>query len=287
MRAVVRPAAYVLSDLSLRWYRNPKRFAVIAAHARSGSSLLSHLLKAHPDFAGCVESFTEYGRPEDRRVLHRKICRENWRPWVREPWLFDKANHLQFFPPAALDTMQPDRLVLLLREPVRSLESMVSYFGRHRPEGFPEERAVRYYERRLEELLVLAEKADAGGIPILILEYDFLVEHRQEALTALTEFFGLLEPFRDHYSTDRLQGETGDQSANIFKGTVGRTPRHEASLSQAVLRRGEKAFACARTALRTNNGRVLLSEMKTSKGFADTKGQFDAEPRWMERRGDS
>lgn len=266
MRLLLRPAAHFLSDLSLQWYSRPKRFAVIAAHARSGSSLLSHLFKAHPDFAGCVESFTEYGRPNDRQILHRRICRERWRPWVREPWLFDKANHRQFFPPNALDTMQPDRLVVLLREPVRTLESMVSYFGRKRLDGFPEERAVRYYERRLQELVLLAERAAARGVPVLVLEYDFLLDQRSETLSTLTDFFGLAEPFRDRYAVQGLPGATGDQSANIYQGTVARTPRHEAFLSAGVVRRGEEASAEAINALSGLERGVFLSRPNDTSG---------------------
>jgi hypothetical protein len=241
-KPLIWAAFRTVSRINIILRKNHYRYVFILGHVRSGSSLLAHILANHQDIVGAGESHITYRTASDLPNLVLKTSELLHRPIIRETYVVDQINH----PYVADDVLLSDQLyksVILLREPVRTLKSMVSLSVWH------EKQALDLYISRLESLsrygLLLGNQA-------LLIEYDDLVDQISTTLTALTRFLNLDSPLMETYTTHRQTGRAGwgDPSENIKSGRIVRTPDHDVTLSEETLRRARMAFQECQTQLR-------------------------------------
>jgi hypothetical protein len=236
---IARPPAWaafrMLCRLNLMFSRREYRYVFILGHMRSGSTLLAHILASHQDFVGAGETHISYRTPADLPTLVLKTCELLHRPALQETHIVDQINH----PYVTDDVLRSKRVykcVILLREPEATLKSMMNLAI------WQEKQALEIYINRLEALthygLLLGERA-------LLVEYDALVDHTEQALAALTSFFGLESPLMPNYATNRMTRRVsgyGDPSNNITIGRIVRTPNHELTISRETVTAATRAF---------------------------------------------
>jgi hypothetical protein len=230
--------------LNLMLSRRKYRYVFILGHVRSGSTLLSHILASHPEFVGAGEMHISYQTPADLQKLVFKTCELLHRPFLRETYIVDQINH-EYVSDDVLRSDQICKCIILIREPETALASMMNL------RVWQEKQALDLYVNRLEALtrygMLLRERA-------LLVEYDDLIDHTDDTLTALTSFLDLELPLTSNYSTHRMTGKVpgfGDPSNNIKIGRVVRTPKHEITISNDTLIAAASAFRKCREQLLT------------------------------------
>lgn len=226
------------------------RYVFVLGHVRSGSSLLSHILASHPDIAGAGETHITYQTPADLQSLVLKTCELLHRPILRQTYVVDQINH-SYVSDSLLQSEQPCKYIILMREPEATLKSMVS-LGE-----WGEEQSLELYESRLNELLhygsLLRQRA-------FLVEYDDLLDRADHTLADLTNYLGLELPLAANYETHRMTGRVkgnGDPSNNIRLGRIVRTPAHHVTLRSSTVSTANAMFAKCRKQLRalTSNRR--------------------------------
>jgi hypothetical protein len=234
-----RATARTYLVLSQRRYRH----VFILGHIRSGSTLLSHILASHPDFAGAGETHIFYQTEADLPKLVTKTCEFLHRPIIRKTYMVDQINH-DYVSDDVLRSELVYRCVILIREPRSTLKSMITLFK------CSEQDALDRYTDRLAALtrygLVLKERA-------MLVEYDDLVDRTDSTLAGLTRFFDLESPLKSNYATHRMTARipgVGDPSDNIKSGQVIRTSGHDdIAISNTALSSGMAAFCKCRDQL--------------------------------------
>lgn len=201
-------------------HRRPEALFVIG-HMRSGSTLLAHLLVAHDEIAGYGEAHLSYRSALDRLRLRLHVFVRHPQARVTQTYVMDKiVNEVFEFDPAVLRSPRT-RAVLLLREPVASLESL------HRilPE-WSEGAVLEHYLERVRALETCAATL-AGTGRALALTHDELVGDPERTLGALTRWLGLQTPLRDAYAPTLTTGQWGwgDTTERIWAGRVVRPAR--------------------------------------------------------------
>lgn len=206
-------------------------YVFVLAHMRSGSTLLSHILSSHPDFTGAGEMNITYKTPADLPKLIAGTCQFLHTPFLRGRYIVDQLNHDCYVTPEVIAALT--RAVILIRKPEATLKSLIALFKHDEAE------ALAYYTSRLN---TLAEYGRLLGDRAMFIDYDDLVEHSDETLAALTDFFGVYTPFSADYTLKRTTGVVGDPTDNIKSGRIQRTRGHIVPLSDAVLETATKVY---------------------------------------------
>jgi hypothetical protein len=239
-RNAARRVFHKIVQLNVALHRREYQYVFVLAHARSGSTLLSHILASHPDFAGAGESYVTYRTPSDLSKLVQTTCEYLHKVQLDEEYIVDQINVDTFLTDETLASRRIYGSVILIREPEGTLKSLVGAFGRQ------EAAAVDYYVDRLATLArygaLLAQRA-------IWVEYDDIVERTEVTLAGLTHFFGVDPPFRPDYLTHRKTGKVGDPSSNIMKGRIFRTQKHDVEISPQALAEAALAYRTCRQKL--------------------------------------
>lgn len=221
------------------------RYALLLAHPRSGSTLLTHIIANHPEFLSAGESFITYRRATDLRSLFVDTCARLHRFRLGSTYVVDKVVYDNLMPDELLRSGLIAKCVILIRSPESTLRSMIRYFQ------WDESQALNVYRGRLE---TLARQAGVLGDRAILLEYDDLVANPEAALGGLSRFFGISRPFANLYETGaarQIAGERrGDASVNILAGQIIRTPSHGARISAMIAEQARRAFDECRAKLR-------------------------------------
>ena len=240
---VKRPlqAAYrkvVQFNLALR--KHEYQYVFILAHMRSGSTLLSHILANHPEFAGAGETHISYRSSTDLPQLVLITCQRLRTLQLDARYVVDQINHGAYLTDEILLSPLVHKCVILIRSPEKALQSMISLYG------WKESIALDSYVNRLSELAnygsILKERA-------FLIEYDDLVEQTEPTLQALTDFFDVEPPFRPEYRPHLATVRFGDPSSNITTGRVVRTPPHPINISAEALEQASEAYQKCRAEL--------------------------------------
>lgn len=237
--AVVRPALWAsfrtASQVYLTLSGREYRYVFILGHMRSGSTLLSHLLGSHPDFAGAGETHIAYQTPDDLPKLVTKTCELLHKPFLRAHYIVDQINH----PYVSNEVLASDRVykcIILVREPEATLKSLMTLLKCNETE------ALDAYLERLETLTQYAQLLKKRAI---FMDYDDLVDRSTETLAALTDFLDLDAPLTPAYQTHRMTarvGGFGDPSRNIQVGQIIRTSSPDIPISKNTLLTATGAF---------------------------------------------
>lgn len=229
---------------------SPHRFVFVLGHMRSGSSLLAHILASHPRFVGFGETHVRYDSHAkfEHAVLKTRFLLGRAR--LGDAFVVDQVNHNHLVPNSALAGEPVAGAVVVIREPERSLASILALFGSGGADdrGWTEADALAYYCERLRGLTASAEAVRDRCA--LLVRYEELVERTDHVLAAMRGFFGVAEAFSTTYKTHRKTGigGFGDPSTNILSGRVVRTPpptgvvvgQETLAVAKAAFRAGER-----------------------------------------------
>ncbi len=201
----------------VRW---PDRYLFLFSHMRSYSSVLSHVLGAHPEIAGYSESHLKYRHGSDLAALRWRIARAiGGVPTGR--YLLDKLLHNYMLIPRQLRHSDSMRSLIFVRRPVPTLQSilrmhsMLPQVGWH---GDPAAVAVYYCERLTWVAAVgvmLKERA-------LAFPAEAITGQTHDLLGAVGDHLGLSSSLAPVYTPKRYTGQAayGDISPNIQRGHI-------------------------------------------------------------------
>lgn len=245
----------LLSARALEQAMGPeRRFLFVNAPARSGSSLLSHVLCSHPDISGFGEAKIRYESPASALELVSQVCLAHRRPWIRSRYVLDKLVLNDLLPDMRALSGLDTTWVFLLRDAGASLSSYMKYHRKN------EQQALTYYLGRWNQL-----ERDAGHIAergrSVYLSYEGLLAHPDATLRELSGFLGLETPLCPHYRRDTTKSRSSaasDQSINIREGRILSDPVHPPyALSGAVDERARVAHNHCRDTLQRYCAHVI------------------------------
>lgn len=217
----------------------PYKVLFILSHMRSGSSLLTHLLVSNPEIIGYGETHLEYTDERDFKAL---IFRLYWRfreMNMNHTYLLDKVLHDQKFMDS--DFLRSDRIrsVFLLREPKRTLASILDIKPHHN-----EEQALEYYVNRLAALESYAKVINSKE-KTLFITHDQILHQSSSVFESLQNHLQTRVGFSEEYKVLKTTGTRGigDSSENIKAGRIIKQARKlEIPLSDRVVDKARSAF---------------------------------------------
>ncbi|WP_161634986.1 sulfotransferase family protein [Leptolyngbya sp. Heron Island J] len=239
------------------------------APARSGSSLLGHILYSHPEVTGYGESHVSYTSTTD---LHRLIYRtaavlDDFEP-MDYTYIVDKI--VWDYPIA--DAIQI-KFIFLLRDPAATYTSTVhSFSGQESPAGV--EQWISYYQKRLERLKTLAMQINEPN-RCLTLRYEDLLGDTDRTLASFQTFLGTRTPFSDSYTvaphTARLK--YGDNSNAIRAGKILRKKFRKPILNETIftLEKQTAVYNCYASCMTT-----LSQYTQLSSAIADHQSEHES-----------
>lgn len=196
-----------------------REYLLVLGHMRSGSSMLTNVLRTHPEIAGSHELHKIYKRPDDFADIPIALRRFESEKVDSAHFFLDKVLHSAWLPDPAVLAEIPVRCIFLLREPVSSISSMA-----RRLVGMPlHERpdlAAAHYEQRLAALSQYAYYLPEGSAAFI--DYRDLTDNTDRALEFLTDFLNLSSPLTREYVVDDRTGKwrMGDASEHIRSGEI-------------------------------------------------------------------
>ena len=190
------------------------RYIFILGHQRTGSSLLTQIICSHPEVAGFGETHTPYRSRGDLRRLRGEVFRIHGRFLRWESRVLDKVLFNNLLPDPQIVDAPDIRWIFMLRDPVRTMRSMVDMFGN-------EGRQVQYYLERVEWLRSAAVRLGSEKRSFFT-TYDRLIRDAPEELSALSKFLDLSPPLRQEYELQPRAGMegVGDSSERIKSGKI-------------------------------------------------------------------
>ena len=230
----------------LRQRHQPSKYLFVMAPARSGSSLLGHILYNHPEVTGYGESHVSYASQQDlnRLVFRTAAVLDNFDP-TRYSYIADKLVWNYPISDSILQNQQI-KFIFLLRDPAATYTSTVKSFSGHESPG-EVDKWIAYYRDRLSHLETLAMRINDTS-RCLMLRYEDLLGDTDRTLESLQQFLGTTSPFSDSYTvvkhTSRLK--YGDNSKSIQAGKILRKEFHKPALNSAVfpVEKQQSVYAC-------------------------------------------
>lgn len=193
----------------------PKTLFVIA-HARSGSTMLTHILGAHPDILSVGEHHVSYKAPSDLQRLHDRTAFIS-RDFRSSPsYVVDKIVHTKHLVSPSLLKDPQTRFVFLVRAPEGTLPSVGKMFG-----DVGLDRQLSYYRGRLGDMAAMAAAINDVS-RMAFTTYEQLTTTPIKTLRYLSDFLDLDSPLQQDYAVSRTTGRQawGDPSDRIFSGTI-------------------------------------------------------------------
>lgn len=186
---------------------------LIFGHMRSGSTALANILTSRKEISGYGETHINYdGRGALGRLVVNQALRKAWEP--RAPYLLDKVLHNRY------DIECPEELydskgIFIVRKPKQSVVSISKLFqGLGKDIYNTDEKAIRYYIRRLDRLMDLwksfPEDRRVG------LSHSELVADPDAALEQISTMLEINPPLTNTYSSHSASvvGGGGDPVAS-------------------------------------------------------------------------
>jgi hypothetical protein len=226
----------------------------LLSHMRSGSSLLTHILSSNPEIIGYGETHIQYfseesfqqlmlkiylNVPEFRRIKDLKNFRMN------HHYILDKVLHNNKFLEHSFLTSKNVHVIFLLREPQRTLHSILDL----KPH-WSEEKALLYYGDRLKNLELYAQIINNSD-RAFFLTYEQLLNSTDLVLEKLQGFLKTKHSFTENYKVLKTTGQpgVGDSKENIKAGQILRHSRELSThVSSTSIELAEKAFKdCVKT----------------------------------------
>jgi hypothetical protein len=227
-----------------RAFLGRRRYILVLSHMRSYSSLLCHILGSHPEIAGYAEMHLGYTSSLDLLRLRAGVLR-SLGDELPGRFVLDKVLHDEYpVSPAILDkaNVYP---VILIREPVASIRSVITMGERNRGVGWysAPQAVTAYYVSRIRSLVLLAQQLTS---PYLFVRAEDIVERPSSLLPQIARFLDIGSPLTESYSIFPNTGRPGwgDESGAILAGRIVR-PRDDPQpppLGRALVSRAERAY---------------------------------------------
>lgn len=226
-----------------------RQYLLILGHMRAGSSVLTNVIAASDEACGYGETFTTYRSPRSFRMMVARIRLAGFlsgKLRLPERIAVDKALHDKLTPNIdAID--HPDaRFVFLIRDGVRSVESMIHEFE------ISEHEATEYYIQRLSWLSEIASRLRARNRAFLLVTFEELTSSPDQTLDRVSRFMGLRRPLSPSFKAARGADRpgAGDPSGRVHAGEVLRTQRQlQVELAASTRERVSQAYHTALRAL--------------------------------------
>jgi hypothetical protein len=223
-------------------------YIFMLAMARSGSTLLAHILTSNPSIIGMGETKSEVKSTRSLLRITGRVRLLNWRygdaSGENYRYILDKLVHNELLDPANVSLLKDDRfrIIFLVREPQATIRSLLRVFPH-----YTEERATNFYIERSkmlrEYMRILSPEKECLG-----LTYRQLIDCTQPALRLMENHLDLTIPLEEQYRTSDVTGKfhLGDKSEKIQAGKIIRNQsaqKEQVSISADLLARTEEEFA--------------------------------------------
>ena len=193
---------------------------LLFSHMRANTSLLGHILGSHPEIEGYYEMHLSYKGPRSLLGLKISYLRDN-APKAGSHIFFDKLLHNNCEVDAEILRRRATRSIFMLRNPERTIKSVVALFRRKRGHHiFAEpEAATAYYVERIRKLVELSKKVEKD---YYYLDAESITENTAECLASLERWLSLNSSLSSEYDlfTKTGQERAGDSSEYIVTGQI-------------------------------------------------------------------
>ena len=223
----------------------------LLSHMRANTSLFGHLLGSHPLVEGYYEMHIGYHSWKSlwrQKLMH--FAGHRAKPGAR--WMFDKVLHDGHAVAPALLLREDSRTIVMLREPVQSIKSLMVLYqteSPHLPEATAEG-AARYY---IDRVSTLASIATLLPQRYFYLDAECLVSHAAPTLAALGDWLELPTPIPSEYNTfaNTGRGKSGDTSSRLKSGKISKSSSDyaEVQVPAGLLQDAHDAYARHRATL--------------------------------------
>jgi hypothetical protein len=223
-----------------------REYLFLLSHVRGYTTLIGHILGSHQEISGYAETWSSYRASVDLLKLGLFVCNHgNYKPASK--YLFDKLLHNRLTIADSILERPEVRCVIMVREPIATLKSMVALYHKYIAEGgavvgctLPAtvEDALTQYRERLRTLVMVGERLNALGRKFLFIMADDLLQDSHRVLRDLTLFLQLGTPLRESYSLFDRTGswDRGDTSDFILRQQIVRErPQHDHILVPPVI----------------------------------------------------
>ena len=223
----------------------PYKILFILSHMRSGSSLLTHILNSNPEIIGYGETHINYASEANFKDLIFKVYWKMRDYQMQHKYVLDKILHTKKILNKSLLTSNNIRTIFLIREPVRSLNSILD-LKLH----WNEKKALDYYLERLAMLENYAKIINNKNHSLFI-THEQLLQQTNLVFEKLKNFLDANEGFSEQYEILRTTGRSGigDSSNNIKAGRILRESRRlDNKISQESIAKAMPLFnQCSET----------------------------------------
>ncbi len=223
----------------------PYKILLVLSHMRSGSSLLTHLLNSNSEIIGYGETHINYVSEANFKDLIFKVYWKMRDYRMNHKYVLDKILHNKKISNEILLASNNVRSIFLLREPVRSLNSMLLL----KPH-WDEIKALDYYSQRLAMLENYAKVINNKNHSLFI-THEQLLQQTNLVFKKFTDFLDTDRGFSEQYDILRTTGRSGigDSSKNIQAGRIVRESKTlENRISDASITKAMTLFnQCSKT----------------------------------------
>lgn len=244
LRKYRRQLALSLYRGACRWlWRGKPTTVLILCHARSGSTLLNHILLSNPQIIGMGERLYNYRSEADLDVL-ALAARVEKRSFLR-PYLYavDQLTSSERLVDLALLQSHRLRVIFLIREPIGAVSSMLELAKDRARTNWTVHQAASYYIERLGSLALcgaLLPDPSRG----LFITYTDLIQRTEATLVRLQHFLHLQAAFSERYAMQPFTGVRGDSSETILRGHIVRDKnRQSVELPPLILSDLQRTYA--------------------------------------------
>ncbi len=187
---------------------------------RGRTSLLSHIILSNEKFVGMGESNATY--TGFLRLKYMKLKCLGFRQMFSffTKHFVDQINHNRKTPNQDLLMSPKVRLLVLVRNPQDSIESIMNLTKKHY-EPWSYEKASQYYCDRLQFLDEICSKKTPDDF--LFVNSDLLIQQTEKTLQKLSDFLRLSPNLKPEYTSFSYTGVKGDPSKNISSGKILKT----------------------------------------------------------------
>ena len=114
------------------------------------------------------------------------------------------------------------QIIILYREAIPSLDSIAKMYKNHLGGEDPLVRAIEYYLKRVDELIVYVKLSLDNQIPIVAIKSEQIITDSDRVLLFLSKQYGLVNPLSEEYDMNEHTGKVkyGDPSDLIKTGKI-------------------------------------------------------------------
>ena len=205
----------------------------IIAQARSGSSLLMHILCSNDEILGFGEEFTIFKNEDDLNNSAHYIRLKNFDFFKPYKYLAHQITANNRTPNIELLAKKNVKNIILVRNPESVIKSMSSIAKKNYADS-SEKEIINYYINRLK-----FQKSLFNNLPEesrLLLRYEDLLSNSETALNELADFLKLKTPLKSKYKLQKFTQISGDPSIHILSGSIKPTPEYNLEINSNLLK---------------------------------------------------